>query len=263
MAEMDIPFNQLAKAGYNRGINRAHVNKIKRDFHDDMVQPAIVSFRDGQYWIIDHQHQSQAIFELNNSNPSTLIRCDVRNGLTYEQEADLYYRLNTGSKPLNFEDKIVGLIAAREPKALEFRDVVESCGYIVGGDANRSLRAVKAAWVIFNRRDGKEIIAEILSLTNACWPNDRNSAKADIISAIDMFLYGHSDEYMREWFIKKFSQHAPTEISKRGETYYKQMNDKTYTKQYCTYTQVFNCYNTGLKKNRLTIMPVQETIPVK
>lgn len=263
MIEKLIPFNQLAKAGYNRGINRAHVNKIKNNFHDDMVQPAIVSFRDGQYWIIDHQHQTQAIFELNNSDPSTPIRCDVRTGLTYEQEADLYYRLNTGSKPLNFEDKVIGLIAAKDETALEFRDTVEACGYIVGGDHNKSLRAVKAAWDIFSRRDGKEVLADILTLTNECWPNTRDSAKADIMSAFDLFLCCHGDEYSRDWFVKKLSQHAPTEISKRGDTYFKQMNDRAYTKQYCTYTQVFNCYNTGLRGRRLTIVSVNEIVPVK
>ena len=260
MAEKTIPFNQLAKAGYNRGINRTHVNGIKRNFHDDMVQPAIVSFRDGKYYIIDHQHQSQAIYERNGSDPNTPILCKVLTGLTYEQEADLYYRLNTGSKPLKFSDKIVGLIEAKDPKALEFRDTVESCGFIVGGDYSNSLRALKVAWSIFNRDGGKETLTEILSLVNTCWPNDRNSAKADIISGIDMFLrfHGSDGEYRRSTFIKNLSRQDPKDVVDQGILYYKRMNSRSYPKQYCIYSLIVEHYNYALKRHRLVTVPVTQ-----
>ena len=97
-----IPFNQLAKAEYNRGIERSHLNEIKNNWSDDLKQAVIVSFRDGKYWIIDHQHQATAEYELNGKDPNILIYCDVRTRLTYEQEARLYYRLNTSSKRLKF-----------------------------------------------------------------------------------------------------------------------------------------------------------------
>jgi hypothetical protein len=258
MAERDIPFSHLVKAGYNRGISRSHVNEIKNDFHEDMVQPAIVSLREGKYYIIDHQHQSQAIYERNGSDPSTLIRCKVLTGLTYEQEADLYYRLNTSSKPLKFADKMIGLIEAKDPKALEFRDTVESCGFIIGGDYSNSLRALKAACSIFNRDGGKDTLAEILSLVNACWPNNRNSAKAEIISGIDMFIRFHGNEYRRNTFVKNLSRQDPRTIVSKGVTYYKQMDSKAYTKQYCIYTQLFHCYNANLKRHRLVIVPVTQ-----
>jgi len=260
MAEKTIPFNQLAKAGYNRGINRNHVNGIKRNFHEDMVQPAIVSFRDGKYYIIDHQHQSQAIYELNGSDPNTPIKCKVLTSLTYEQEADLYYRLNTGSKPLKFADKIVGLIESKDPNALEFRSTVESCGYIVGGNYTNSLRAIKAAWSIFSRDEGKETLTEILSLANACWPNDRNSTTADIISGIDMFLrfHEHDGEYKRATFLKNLQKQDPKTIADQGILYYKQMNSRSYSKQYCIYSQIVNYYNFGLKRHRLTTVPVTQ-----
>jgi len=255
MANRDIPFVQLMKAGYNRGISRTHVNKIKNDFHEDMVQPAIVSFRDGKYWIIDHQHQSQAIYELNGSNPNTLITCDVKTGLTYEQEADLYYRLNTGSKLLSSADKIIGQVEAKDPKALEFRDIVESCGYTIGGFSTNTLRAVGAAWRIFNRKDGGEVLAEILSIANASWPNQRDSAQANIIHGLDMFLKHHRHEYKRQRLIKALSQDKPQTIVKKGDTYCKQMDSKSHTKAYCIYSVINQYYNDGLRRGRLETVP--------
>lgn len=257
MAERSIPFNQLAKAGYNRGINRAHVNRIKRNFHEDMVQPAIVSFRDGKYWIVDHQHQTQAIFELNGSDPNTPIKCSVRTGLTYEQEADLYYRLNTGSRPLNFSDKLVGLIESKDATALEFRDTIESCGYVIGGGTNNSFNALSLAWKVFNTRGGKERLEEILTLTHECWPNNKNGADGRIIDGILVFLRVHGSEYQRERFIKVMSQTNPKDIVTKATTFFKQMDSRAFTMPYCTYSMIVNTYNMGLRNKLAVITPAQ------
>lgn len=254
MSEKWIPYNQLSKAGYNRGIKRAHVNRIKRNWHEDMVNPVIVSFRDGKYWIIDHQHQSQAQYELNDCDPNTLILCDVRTGLTYEQEADLYYRLNTSSKTLTFKDKLIGLIESKDSTALKYRDIVESCGYIVGGNTNNSLNALSLTWKIFNKVDGEKKLSEILGLTKACWPDNNSGADSRIIEGISLFIKYHGDEYDRARLIKALSIKDPSEIISKGVTYYNSINSKEFTRPYCMYTMLINSYNTGLR-NKLTPRP--------
>jgi len=250
-----IPFSQLGKAGYNRGIKRAHVNKIKRDFHEDMVQPAIVSLRDKNYWIIDHQHQSQAIYELNDCDPNTLIYCDVRTGMTYEEEAELYYRLNTSSKSLSFTDKLKGLIESKDSTALKFRDIVESCGYIVGGNTSASLRALSLSWAIFNKKDGEKTLEQILKLTKATWPTDPAGVDSRIIEGIQLFLKNHGDEYDQSRFVSKLSRVDPNEIIRKTLAFYKQMDSKTFTRSYCCYTILMNNYNAGLHNKLVTIPP--------
>lgn len=255
MAERTIPFNQLAKAGYNRGINRKHVNEIKKNFHEDMVQPAIVSFRDGKYWIVDHQHQSQAIYELNGNDPNTPIKCSVRTGLTYEQEADLYYRLNTGSKPLSFSDKLMGLIEAHDPVAIDFRDTVETCGYLVGSQTNNSIQAVSCIWKVFNKDGGKDELIRILTLTHACWPDKKNGVDSRLIEGVALFLHNHGDEYRADHFVKVMSAVDPREIVRKGQVYYRQMDSRSFTKPYCTYTIIVNIYNTGLHNKICPVSP--------
>lgn len=252
MSYRTIPFNQLGKAGYNRGISRAHVNQIKRDFREDMVQPAIVSSRDGKYWIIDHQHQTQAIYELNGNDPNTPIKCDVRTGLTYEQEAELYYRLNTGTKPLGFADKLMGLIEAKDENALRFRDVVESCGYVIGGNTVKSLRALSTAWNVYNGVGGEELLRSVLELTYACWPNNPNGVCLRMLDGMLEFLDHHADEFQRDMFVKKLSQCDPKEIVRKATSYYKQVDSRAFTMPYCTYTIIVNGYNVGLR-NKLDI----------
>lgn len=254
MAERTIPFSQLAKAGYNRGINRSHVNAIKRVFHEDMVQPAIVSFRDGVYYIVDHQHLAQAIYELNGCNPNTPIRCSVATGLTYEQEADWYCRLNTGSKALGAVDIIIGRIEAKDPVAVDFRDTVESFGYVVGGSTSNSLKAVSVAFNLFEKNGGKETLSEILSLAHACWPDNQSGVDSRIIKGIELFLIQHGDEYQMERFIKVMSATDPKAIIKKSVAFYKQMDSKAFTQPYCTYTVLVTAYNTGLRTNKLVVV---------
>ena len=257
MAEKTIPFNQLAKAGYNRPINRRHVNEIKRDFHEDMVQLAIVSFRDGKYWIIDHQHQTQAIYELNGSNPNTPIRCKVLTGLTYEQEADLYYRLNTGTKQLGFFDKVVGRVESGDPVAIDFRDTVEACGYVLGGKTSCSLRAVNVAWSLFCSDGGKERLTRILSITHASWPDKGNSAHSNILRGIDVFLDAHGDEYKDDRLVLALSKTSPKEIIDNATAFYKKANSKLYTKPYCIYMEIVSAYNSGLRNKLVLVLPDQ------
>lgn len=240
----NIPFGQLAKAGYNRTISRVRVNEIKRRFHADQVNPVKVSYRDGKYWIIDGQHTSLALFELNNSDPSTPIPCEVLNGLTYEQEADLFYRINTSSKPLNTSEKIHSLIEARDPDAVRFRDVVESHGYTICGGRKNSLNAVTVAWRVFGRDGGR--LSDILALTSACWPNDPKGVSSDIISGIDLFLSNHGDEYKPEQFVKKLSNVKPEHLLVDAAFLYKQHRDRAYTKAVCTYACILKQYNANL-----------------
>lgn len=251
MSEKWIPFNQLGKAGYNRGIKRPKVNKIKRNYHEDMVQPAIVSFRDGKYWIIDGQHRAQALYELKNCDPNTMILCDVRTGMTYEKEADLYIRLNTGQTKLVFKDELVGLIESKDATALQFQGVVESCGYVLFGRSSTTLGALSTTWRMFCKPDGDKELRSILTLTNKCWPANSMGVHNTMIDGIALFLKHHGSEYSEERFVKVLSPLDPREIVRKSKAFYKQMDSKAFTQPYCTYTTLINCYNAGLR-NKLT-----------
>lgn len=255
MSEKTIPFYQLGKAGYNRPVKRSHVNNIKRNFCPDMVQPAIVSFRDGKYWIVDHQHQTQAIYERNGNDPNTPIRCDVRKGLSYEQEAELYYRLNTGQVKLTFNDKMKGLVESKDQTALEFRFAVEACGYVIGGGMSNSLNAISTAWKIFKKPDGADKLTKILTITQACWPDNVKGVHTDIINGLSLFLDYHGGEFKQERLIKALASINPKTLVSKASSYYKQMDSKSFTKPYCMYSMMINLYNKGLRNKINPVAP--------
>lgn len=247
MAERIIPFNQLAKANYNRVIDRARVNRIKNDYHEDMMIPVVVSFRDGKYYIIDGQHRAQALYEMNDCDPNTPIRCDVRIGLTYQEEADLFWRCNTWVKPLSFDQKLNGLIESDDPVAVDFRNLVEEHGYVLG----KSLKAVSMAWKIYDSGEGRETLSEILALTSACWQNDKTGADSRILDGVNLFLKHHGSTYQMDHFVKVMKDVSPETLIREATTYYRAMDSKSFTKKYCVYTFIVKHYNYTLR-NKLT-----------
>ena len=249
-----IPYNQLAKGEYNRPIKRSWVNEIKHNYDEDLPSPAKVSHRDGKYWIIDHQHLTQAQYELNNCNPNTMILCEVYEGLTYEQEAALYVKFNKSQKKPTFAEEFIGLIEAKDEERLRFRDTVESCGYTIGKRANSSLRAIKVTWNIFRKPDGDKELTRILKLTKACWPDSINGADGRIIKGVELFIKNHGDEFDSKRFIKALSAISPSDLIKKAETYYKHMDSKSFTQPYCMYSMLINSYNARLH-NKLTPRP--------
>lgn len=243
MPEKMIPYNQLCKAAYNRKINRSWVNAIKREWRDELENPAIVSHRDGRYYIVDHQHQVQAKYELSGCDPNLLIRCDVRTGLTLAQEADLYYRLNVSSKSLSFADRLIGLIEAEDANAVRFREAVEKSGWVIGSN---SLSAVKEAWKIFNTADGEQRLTEILVTANKCWPGEPSGISSQMLRGFAVFFRNHPD-YKKDRLVKVLSQYQPSELMRKASSYYKQMDSRSFTLPYCTYSIIVNAYNKGLR----------------
>lgn len=251
MPEKMIPYNQLCKAAYNRVIQRSWVNEIKRGWRDDLENPLVVSYRGGKYWIIDHQHQALAKYELNGCDPNMLFRCDVRTGLTYQQESDLYYSLNTRTKKLSFVDRLIGLIESGNANAIKFKETVELCGWVIG---KNSLNAAEKAWGIFNTANGAKRLAEILTTANTCWPGESSGVQSQMLDGFSAFFRNHPD-YKKDRLIKALSQYQPSELMQKANSYYKQMDSRAFTKQYCTYAIIVNAYNKGLRGNN-KLVPV-------
>lgn len=251
-----IPFNQLAKAGYNRAIRRAWVNKIKRYFNESLIRPVIVSFRDGKYWVIDGQHTSQALYELNNYDPNTLIECHVLTDLTYEDEARLFVEYNNSSHSIGKTDEVKGLIESQDDNAIVFLKTVTVNGYNLDGD-NNSLSAIGSAWTIFNKNGGAATLDSILKITSSCWPDDSKTAtQGKIIDGIAEFLRRHDYEYSFDHFVKMLRKSTAQELVDSAKPYYDR-TPKRYKWPYCVYTEIIPRYNYGLpKKSQLQIMPL-------
>ena len=242
-----LPYSDLVKADYNRPIDRSRVIRIKKNYNPFEVRPVIVSFRDGKYYIIDGQHTATMLFELNNRDPATPIDCDIRYGLTYEQEADLYVRLNKNSKKISIVDEIKGLIESRDENALLFQETIEKSGYTLF-DKNNGIRAASTVWGIFNGKDGQKRLEDTLTLINEMWQNKRGATDALTIKSITAFLAIHSTEYDRGMFIKKLSKENPYELILAAKSH---SRITRHEQPYSLYLGILSAYNKQLRTNVL------------
>ena len=85
---------------YQRPVDEKEVDRLIRDWDERLLDPVIVSFRDGKFYVIDGQHRIAAMRKMNNGSEVMAV-CKVYSGLTYEQEADLCYKLDKAKRRLS------------------------------------------------------------------------------------------------------------------------------------------------------------------
>lgn len=85
---------------YQRPVNPKEVERLIQEWDERLLDPITVSFRDGKFYVVDGQHRISAMREMNGGR-GIMVNCKVYNGLTYEQEADLCYKLDKAKKRLS------------------------------------------------------------------------------------------------------------------------------------------------------------------
>ena len=84
---------------YQRPVDEKEVNRLIREWDDRLLDPLVVSFRDGKFNVVDGQHRVAAMRKMNGGK-EVMVPCIIYSGLTYEQEADLCYKLDKAKKRL-------------------------------------------------------------------------------------------------------------------------------------------------------------------
>ena len=242
---------------YNRGItgiNRKVVDKIKAEFDPNKVNPVTVSLRDGKYYILNGQHTSVGIYELNGSDSHCLIQCEILTGLTREEEAKLFIAMNVDVQKLKIQDKIWALIISGDSHAKEFERVIKNYGYDFELKGPKQISAISACWSIFNS-DGGDALAEMFAIASKAWPDDGKAISTIVMKALQIFVGHHKDEYEKDWLIKRLSETSHGEIEKKAKNDNLFSMDKhNQTKNYCAYREIVRRYNNNrTAKNRLRL----------
>ena len=69
------------------------VDRLIAKWDDRLLTPLVVSFRDGKFNVVDGQHRIAAMRKMADGGNVT-VPCLIYTGLTYEQEAELYFKLD-------------------------------------------------------------------------------------------------------------------------------------------------------------------------
>ena len=201
-----IKYSQLAKADYNRKINRKKVDRIIQNFNEKEVRPVVVSWRSGKYYIIDGQHTALAIYELSGNNNNTLIWCDVYEGMSYTEEARLFVLMNTDGTSATKNEAIHGNICAEDKNTKRFNEIILNAGLHIGGGIN-GIRTPATAFGVFEKdlANGTDHLSRILKLVSATWPDSECASQTIIIKALNVLICNHADVLIDQRFIDRLT----------------------------------------------------------
>ncbi len=204
---------------YQRPVLQKDVDKIIREWNGREVTPVVVSFRDGKFNVVDGQHHIEAMRQKAGGR-DVIVPCIIHTGMTYEQEAELYARLDRDKKRLTLRQYTKAVVeAGSDANILEVKRLTEDVGFIwaLGEPTGEPfeiapIRALINAYQLL----GGEAFARMLSLLAGAWQGTPNSLKASMLSGMALFVKTYETELHDRVFIRRMSLVSPDEIIRLG-----------------------------------------------
>lgn len=156
IAQMSV--NPLAQ----RALNPARVDRIAANFDPEDVGTPTVSHRDEQFFIIDGQHRVEAMKQIGWDDQQ--IQCWVYEGLTEEQEAERFLKLND-TLVVNAMSRFKVGVQAGRPREADIDRVVRAQDCVVTADKiDGAIRAVGTITRIYDR-GGPGVLGRTIRIT--------------------------------------------------------------------------------------------------
>ena len=205
---------------YQRPVRERKLQKLMDHWDLSLLDPLVVSYRDGQFYLVDGQHRVIALRRMRGGD--TTIPCKLYHGLTYQQEAELCYKLDQSREHLSAAQSTNALIeAGTDPEIMEIYGLLESNGFTWALDkrtpGNYEIIAVRAVISAY-RLLGSALFDRMLYLMASAWDGAPSSLKAGFISGMALFLKVYDTELVSPAAVSRLSKIDPDEVFCRGET---------------------------------------------
>ncbi len=217
-----IPTSKLTSGlPYQRQINDSVVAALVRCWDDRLLDPLTVSFRDGRFFVVDGQHRIAALRRMNDGR-DVIVPCKVYCGLTYEQEAELFYKIDKSKRNLSLAQSLNALVeSGTDPDIAVVKQALEANGFVWAiGKSNGRTDEITSARTVINAYHllGKSEFSHMLALMRRIWHGNPRSLTSFIIGGMALFLKTYGHEIDDHAFVKRMSAIEPEEIIQRGKT---------------------------------------------
>lgn len=236
---VDLQFDR-----YQRGLNLNHVNFLAEHWSSRECDPIKVSRRsDGSLWVIDGQHRVRAAMKAKVKD----LLAHVIEGLTYQEEADLFYRAQVGRLGMRPLDEWNASLEAEHPDTVEITRIVESLGGRVNKSQNteKGINAPKTLWKMYDAA-GPDYVYETMRAIADAWPDAKLGGPASeapmLMGVFYMVTVYDNHEWKHDRLVKRLSKTTPQEIAARATAYRGtgKKRDVSY------YLAILDTYNKGL-----------------
>ena len=204
---------------YQRPVEQKNVDKLIRNWNSRELYPVIVSFRDGKFNVVDGQNRIAAMRQMAGGG-DVIVPCIVHTGMTYEEEADMYAKLDTDKAPLTPRQHTKALVeAGTDAKVTEVKRLAEEVGFTwaLTEPTGEPFEIVPVRTLINTYQLlGGEGFTRMLSLLAGAWQGTPNSLQASMLSGMALFIKTYETELHDRAFIRRMSLVSPDEIIRLG-----------------------------------------------
>lgn len=188
-----VPINQTkVNPLAQRELNEAWALKIADEFNPDLVGTPVVSYRDDAYWVIDGQHRIEALRHAGYGDIS--IQCWVYEGLTSEQEADLFLSSNDTKLIQAMPRYRTAVHAGREVES-DIDRVVRAQGLVVSTDRiPGAVRAVGTLRRVYDRAGAATLGRSLRIIRDAYGDAGFEALVIDGVALMCQRYNGHIDD---------------------------------------------------------------------
>ena len=197
---------------YQRTLNEKVVEKLVRCWDRMLMEPLVVSYRDGKYYVIDGQHRIAALRVLF-QDKDTLVPCIVHMGLTEADEAALFYKLAQSRRKLSCAQSVKALLkSGGDVEINEIQAMLDAKGFqwILNGRGagNYKIRATRAVISSYHLL-GRKSFPRLLFLLAKTWKGDSASLTAMMLTGTALFLKRYEAEINDHHFISRLKNVSP------------------------------------------------------
>jgi len=159
----------IVDPGLQRDLVKSNYQEIFNNYDPDSLGQFIVSRRaNGTLVILDGQHRWHAVNQL---DPDRKLQCQVHDGLTKKQEAEIFLRANAQAA-VNTMAKYKMAVIAERPAALRLEAVLERFGLKVGNSAMQ-VSAVTDLLAVQTWPNGEDALEWALDVLTTAWHGER------------------------------------------------------------------------------------------
>lgn len=195
--------------------------KVRDDYDPLLVGTLIASDRGAvksrpRYALIDGQSRKQG---MQDGKHATVAPAVVYEGLTRQQEADLFARLQTERRGMSTWIRFRAALVAKNPEAEGIAAISAAAGFKVAGDGDeKGIKSIAALEWLYRR----DLLAPTLEVVRDCWgrPDPTKTAsdmrvRGEILLGIGRFLKDTDDVDMRR-LVKNLSYVPPEQLRHRA-----------------------------------------------
>lgn len=213
-----LKVSELCVDEYQRGdLSMKKVREYAQNFDWDIFETPLVSFRDGKYWIVDGQHRVETLKLLGIDT----VFCKVLTGLSYEEEATKFNKLNTARRILNANDKFHSRVESKEKDAITIREVLNHNNLTYANcKACNGFDKVSAITVVENiyRDGGAKHLERVLNILKEAWYGEPSAFGGDIMQGLSTYLR-HSRGIKDGILISCFERKMPKDVIRAARFY--------------------------------------------